>query len=74
MGLTAETIRYGLLVLGVVVFFFLALLVWRLIFGTKDKDADGASAREFKECASCGWRGTVSKFHKKCSQCGCDLF
>jgi hypothetical protein len=28
----------------------------------------------FKECLSCGWKGKVSKFHKKCSNCGDSLF
>lgn len=25
---------------------------------------------QYKECLSCGWKGKVSKFHKKCSNCG----
>ena len=32
--------------------------------------APQSSAHEHKECLSCGWSGQVSKFHRKCPNCG----
>jgi len=33
----------------------------------------GIETHSVKECPSCGWKGAVSKYHKKCSNCGEDL-
>jgi hypothetical protein len=47
------------------------LFVIRLISkALSKKEQAGPSTHEFKECYSCGWKGKVSKFHKKCPSCG----
>jgi hypothetical protein len=44
--------------LGILGFFFKS--------GKKEQEEAGYV---YKECLSCGWKGKVSKFHKKCPNC-----
>ena len=59
----------------VVVVFFIVLYVLKLLFralGVGKQDM-GSSSQVYKQCASCGWKGQVSKFHRKCPNCGTEL-
>lgn len=52
-----------------------ALIVLSLVmrgFGKKS-GPDRSQTHVNKECAGCGWKGSVSKFHKKCPNCGAAL-
>ena len=54
-----------------------ALIIVRILIGLSRRsrgETPLSSAQEYKECPSCGWSGQVSKFHKKCSNCGETLF
>ena len=37
-------------------------------------DKPDPSTHVRKECTGCGWAGTVSKFHKKCPNCGEEIY
>ncbi len=64
---------YVVIVIGVVVVLFGAGAIWRLIAGgQKTKTVD--SALMDKECTGCGWSGRVSQFHKKCPNCGNQIY
>ena len=59
----------------VVIAFFVVLFVLKLLFrilgGGKEGLETGSQVN--KQCASCGWKGQVSKFHRKCPNCGTEL-
>jgi hypothetical protein len=45
-----------------------------LIMRRKKKVPEALETHVRKQCASCGWEGSVSKYHKKCSNCGETLY
>ena len=45
------------------------LFVLGLIFRSGKKGQAEDAGYVYKECLSCGWKGKVSKFHKKCPNC-----
>jgi hypothetical protein len=65
-------------VIGVVIALAVALYVVKTIIsavkGPEKKSGTGLETHVHKECASCGWSGTVSKYVKKCSNCGESLY
>jgi hypothetical protein len=59
-------------ILTVVVVAVAGLLVLALLmkgFGKKS-GPDVSQTHVHKECTGCGWEGSVSKFHRKCPNCG----
>ena len=59
----------------VVVAFFAIMYILKLVFQALGggKADQVSSAQVYKECPSCGWKGVVSKYHRKCSKCGTEL-
>ncbi|AFM26242.1 hypothetical protein Desti_3594 [Desulfomonile tiedjei DSM 6799] len=58
-----------------IVILFLGVTLFRALFkGAAVEQHAGSETHIHKECAMCGWEGTVSKFHKKCSNCGSELY
>lgn len=56
---------------GVVVICFIAVTIRRAAGkGGEKPAAAGLETHVRKQCLSCGWEGMVSKYHKKCSNCG----
>ncbi len=49
------------------------LFLLGLLFRSGKKGQGEDAGYVYKECLSCGWKGKVSKFHKKCSNCGDSL-
>jgi hypothetical protein len=45
-----------------------------IILRGKNKAPKELETHVHKQCASCGWEGSVSKYHKKCSNCGETLY
>jgi hypothetical protein len=64
---TAIAVGVGIAVAGVV-----GAAVYRWIFRDRREVAE-TSTHIRKECLSCGWQGLVSKFHKKCPNCGDEI-
>jgi hypothetical protein len=61
--------------LAVVLILFIAGTILRAMSkGSKKEPEDALETHVMKECASCGWKGKVSKYHKRCSGCGEELF
>jgi predicted nucleic acid binding AN1-type Zn finger protein len=61
--------------IAAIVILFLVVTVFRALSkDTKAEQHGGSETHMHKECAMCGWEGTVSKFHKKCSNCGTELY
>jgi hypothetical protein len=61
-----------LVIIGILV--AAVFVVGGIVSRLRKKGGDERPGYVYKECASCGWKGQVSKFHKKCSRCGDSLF
>lgn len=61
----------ALVVAGALVAVFVLWKVLASVFGRKTDHV--TSAHMHKECAGCGWKGVVSKYHRKCPSCGAEL-
>jgi hypothetical protein len=65
-------------VVGAAIVIVVALYVIKIIVAALKGPRKGAGARlethVHKECAACGWSGTVSKYVNKCSNCGASLY
>lgn len=72
MGIDAITIAS--LALAVIVALYIARTVVSKIGGGRKKSNTGLETHMHRECAVCGWSGTASKYVKKCSNCGADLY
>jgi hypothetical protein len=59
---------------GIVILFLVVTVFRALSKDTKAGQHGGSETHMQKECAMCGWEGMVSKFHKKCSNCGSELY
>jgi hypothetical protein len=57
-----------LVIIGILV--VIVLVIVGFLSRLARKDETDRPGYVFKECAACGWKGQVSKFHKKCSRCG----
>lgn len=55
-----------LIFIGIVIVIGLSVLGFFFRSGKKGQEEPGYV---FKECLSCGWKGKVSKFNKKCPNC-----
>jgi hypothetical protein len=55
-----------LVLIGIALAVGLIVLRFFLRSGKKEQEEAGYV---YKECLSCGWKGKVSKFHKKCPNC-----
>lgn len=58
----------GAIVVGVIVVIVLGILR-RLLGGQKEESSHNIKA----SCKACGWRGSVSKFARKCPKCNAAL-
>jgi hypothetical protein len=54
--------------------FYIARTIVSAVKGSGKGSGTGLETHVHKECASCGWSGTVSKYVKKCSNCGASLY
>ncbi|MBI5570992.1 MAG: hypothetical protein HY914_13695 [Desulfomonile tiedjei] len=58
-------------VVGIAVVLAIVILGLMIILSRRGRTkAPESSAHEHKECLACGWSGQVSKFHRKCPNCG----
>lgn len=62
------------LVIAVVVLLYVVKTILAAVRAPRKDAKSGLETHMFKECASCGWSGTVSKYVKKCSNCGASLY
>ncbi len=60
------------IVVAVVILAAVVIIGWiGKAMGSKKQETQETHAQ--KECASCGWAGRVSLYHKKCPNCGADI-
>ena len=58
--------------IGIIVLFFVLRAIFRAVARGGEKEAETGQIQ--KQCTGCGWEGTVSRYHKKCPNCGSDLY
>jgi hypothetical protein len=62
------------LIAAVIAALYLLKTVLSKVKGGGKESKTGLETHIYKECAVCGWSGAVSKYVKKCSNCGADLY